>query len=144
MTIARAHLIDPSVTRWYHCITRCVRRAFLLGEGEGDRKLWIDRRLRELAEIFSISVTGFSVMDNHLHVHARLDPQVAAGWSDEGVVLALSDRRPAALDSPREGMREGFSLGSYLCPIWGDARRPDARANLHTSRSARLPGDSLR
>ncbi len=39
MTIARAHLVDPAVTRWYHYITRCVRRAFLLGEGEGDRKL---------------------------------------------------------------------------------------------------------
>jgi len=39
MTIARAHLCDPAVTRWYHCITRCVRRAFLLGEGESDRKM---------------------------------------------------------------------------------------------------------
>jgi hypothetical protein len=37
MTTARAHLIDPSVTRWYHCVTRCVRRAFLLGEGDSDR-----------------------------------------------------------------------------------------------------------
>jgi len=37
----------------------------------------------DLAEIFSISVAGRSVMDNHLHVLARLDPQVAAGWSDE-------------------------------------------------------------
>jgi len=33
MTMARAHLVDPLVTRWYHCITRCVRRAFQLGEG---------------------------------------------------------------------------------------------------------------
>ena len=32
MTMARAHLVDLSVTRWYHCITRCVRREFLLGE----------------------------------------------------------------------------------------------------------------
>ena len=38
MTIARAHLVDPSVTRWYHCVTRCVRRAFFLGEGMHDRK----------------------------------------------------------------------------------------------------------
>ncbi len=40
-TIARAHLVDPAVTRWYHCVTRCVRRAFLLGEGMHDRKSWI-------------------------------------------------------------------------------------------------------
>jgi len=53
MTIARAHLVDPAVTRWYHCVTRCVRRAFLLGEGMHDRKSWIEHRLEELAEIFS-------------------------------------------------------------------------------------------
>ena len=49
MTIARAHLVDPAVTRWYHCVTRCVRRAFLLGEGMHDRKGWIENRLQELA-----------------------------------------------------------------------------------------------
>jgi len=49
MTIARAHLVNPSVTRWYHCIARCVRRAFLLGEGGFDRKQWIENRLKELA-----------------------------------------------------------------------------------------------
>jgi putative transposase len=42
MTLARAHLVDPSVTRWYHCVTRCVRRDFLLGEGPGNGKQWIE------------------------------------------------------------------------------------------------------
>jgi hypothetical protein len=68
MTIARSQLIDPSVTRWYHCVSRCVRRAFLLGEGPDDRKKWVENRLEELAEIFAIAVGGFSVMDSHLHV----------------------------------------------------------------------------
>jgi hypothetical protein len=38
MTIARAHLVDPAVSSWYHCVTRCVRRAFLLGDEHQDRK----------------------------------------------------------------------------------------------------------
>ena len=58
--------MDLSVTRWYYCITRCVRRAFLLGEGPSDRKVWIEKRLEELAQIFSVAVGGFSVMDNYL------------------------------------------------------------------------------
>ena len=64
MAIARAHLVDPAVTRWYHCVTRCVRRAFVLGEGENDRKVWIENRLRELAEIFSVAVAGFAILDH--------------------------------------------------------------------------------
>ncbi len=50
MTMARARLVDPSVTRWYHCLTRCVRRAFLLGQNlmeteleELDGKNFMDR-----------------------------------------------------------------------------------------------------
>jgi hypothetical protein len=31
MTMARAHLVDPAISRWYHCVTRSVRRAFLPG-----------------------------------------------------------------------------------------------------------------
>jgi hypothetical protein len=38
MTIARAQLVDVSLARWYHCITRCVRSAFLLGERDYNRK----------------------------------------------------------------------------------------------------------
>jgi len=51
IAIARVHLVDPAVTRSYHCITRCVRRAFLLGEGESNRNVWIEKRLEELAQI---------------------------------------------------------------------------------------------
>jgi len=88
IAIARAHLLDPSVTRWYHCITRCVRRAFLLGEGESNRKVWIEKRIEELAQIFSIAVGGFAVLDNHLHPLVRLDPDVAAAWSAEAGLMA--------------------------------------------------------
>ena len=62
MTIARSRLIDHSTTRWYHCVSRCVRRAFLLSEGKSDRKEWIENRIKELAEIFAVGIGGFSVI----------------------------------------------------------------------------------
>jgi REP element-mobilizing transposase RayT len=79
MTMARAHLVDPSASRWYHCVTRCVRRAFLLSEAPSNREEWIKRRLEDLSEIFATVVGGFPIMDNHLHVLVRPDPDVAAG-----------------------------------------------------------------
>jgi REP element-mobilizing transposase RayT len=90
MTTARKNLVDVSVTRWYHCISRCVRAAFLMGSeadsGGLDRKQWIENRLQLLADNFSVSVGGFAVMDNHLHVLCRLDPDQAVAWTDEEVV----------------------------------------------------------
>jgi REP element-mobilizing transposase RayT len=86
MTVARSQLVDVTVTRYYHCISRCVRRAFLCGEGFEHRKQWIEDRLEVLAGCFAVSVCGFSVMDNHLHVLVRLDEVDAKGWSAEEVI----------------------------------------------------------
>jgi hypothetical protein len=38
MAIARMRQIDASVTRWYHCMARCLRRAPLCDEGTLDSK----------------------------------------------------------------------------------------------------------
>jgi REP element-mobilizing transposase RayT len=80
--MARSQPVDLSVNRWYHCITRRARRAFLLAEGPLDRTEWNELRLKELADIFAVAVGGFSVMDNHLHALVRMDPDVAAAWSN--------------------------------------------------------------
>jgi len=118
MTIARAHLVDASVTRWYHCVTRCVRRAFLLGEGMHDRNGWIEHRLQELAQIFSVAVAGFAVLDNHLHVLVRLDPDVATCWSSEEVV-----RRWGRLFPPRDKSRQPAPVSED----WVQSRLKDSK-----------------
>ena len=41
------------------------------------RKEWLEDRLEEFADIFAVAVGGFSVMDSHLHVLVRIDPEVA-------------------------------------------------------------------
>ena len=86
MTVARGLLVDPEVTRYYHCISRCVRRAHLCGEGYEHRKQWMEDRLELLADSFAVAVCGFAILDNHLHLLARLDGELARHWSDEEVV----------------------------------------------------------
>lgn len=118
MTIARSRLIDHSTTRWYHCVSRCVRRAFLLGEGKSNRKEWIENRIKELAEIFAVGIGGFSVMDNHLHLLVRLDPDVANSWSDEEVV-----RRWGRLFPPRDKSRQPLPVTED----WAQGRLKDVQ-----------------
>ena len=104
MTTARSELVDLDVTRYYHCISRCVRRAFLCGEGFEHRRQWIEDRIEMLAGHFAVSVCGFSVMGNHLHLLLRLDPSTAAAWSDEEVArrwLAVYPPRTANLSKPK-------------------------------------------
>jgi hypothetical protein len=80
MTMPRRQLVDVAVTRYYHCISRCVRRAFLCGEGVTHRKAWIEARLELLgfaSTSRSPSAASHSILDNHLHVLCRLDPGIA-------------------------------------------------------------------
>jgi REP element-mobilizing transposase RayT len=88
---ARKEIVDESVVGVYHCVSRCVRRAFLCGTDHytgrnfDHRKAWMQDRLEELARIFALDVLGFSMMSNHFHVLLRNRPDVAETWSDEDV-----------------------------------------------------------
>ena len=73
MTMVRSQLVDPSVTRWSHCMTKCVRGADLLANACEDRKAWIEQRLQELAQIFAVGVGGFSV------IHEMLEGAIIVG-----------------------------------------------------------------
>lgn len=88
---ARREIVHEDEVGVYHCVARCVRRAFLCGEDAfthqnfDHRKTWIRQRLEELAGIFGIDVGGFAVMGNHLHVVLRTRVDVVERWSDEEV-----------------------------------------------------------
>ena len=91
----RSKLVDPTVTRWYHCISKCVRNYRLLGGGAlTNRKAWLQNRIEELSKIFAIAVAGFTILDNHLHLLVRLDPDVAKNWSNEEVAARWGQLHP--------------------------------------------------
>ena len=55
--------------------------------------------LEVLSKHFAVSVCGFAILDNHLHVLCRLDSGVAAGWTDEDVVRRwIASYHPSCLD----------------------------------------------
>ena len=74
---ARKEIVAEGEVGMYHCMARCVRRAFLCGQdaysGQNfdHRKAWVQKRLETLAGIFGVDVTGFAVMGNHLYVILR-------------------------------------------------------------------------
>ncbi|WP_281645204.1 transposase [Parendozoicomonas sp. Alg238-R29] len=92
MTRARRSLIDAQTTPYYHCMARCVRRAYLWGEDHltgtnyEHRKAWVVDRLEELASVFAIEVCAYAVMSNHYHVVLYVDQQVCENWSDRDVL----------------------------------------------------------
>ena len=102
---------------WYHAISKVVRGARLLGEGDIDRRQSIEDRLKFLASLFAVDVAGFAVLDNHLHVLVRLGPERVDEWSDEEVI-----RRWGKLFPPRGKDRKPLKVTK----AWVEAKLADA------------------
>ena len=88
----RKSLVSLDATPYYHCVSRCVRRAFLCGEdvvsGKSyeHRREWIEQHLLELADIFAIDIAAYAVMSNHYHVVLHIDKDIALDWSEIEVI----------------------------------------------------------
>lgn len=89
MATPRRLLVDPAKSGVFHCVSRCVRRAFLCGQDSYSgrdyehRRSWIRDRLRELTGSFAVEVFSYAVMSNHLHLVVRTLPEQVAGYGDE-------------------------------------------------------------
>ncbi len=92
MTIPRRQQISLEHTPYYHCTTRCVRRAFLCGEDRysgqnfDHRKAWMERRFITLSGVFAIDLLAYAIMDNHYHLVIRFNTDRLSAWSDDEVV----------------------------------------------------------
>ena len=91
MATARSFFVSDQASGNYHCISRCVRRAWLCGIDPYSnidythRKAWVEQRLHEVAACFSIGIYGYAVTSNHLHVVVHVDVDAAQRWSEDEV-----------------------------------------------------------
>lgn len=133
MTSPRSHLVDPAAPGFYHCVSRCVRRAFLCGEDAlsgrsfEHRRQWVEDRLLELAGIFAVGVYAYAVMSNHLHVVVYVDPAAPRAWPPDEVA-----RRWVRLTPPRvDGEIDEAACEARAAALAGNAERIAAlRARL--------------
>jgi hypothetical protein len=90
-TYSRGQIVVEDMVGVYHCIARCIRRAFLCGidpyngQDYSHCKEWILDRLRDLAGLFAIEVCGYYMMSNHLHLVLRNRPDIAEQWSADDI-----------------------------------------------------------
>lgn len=85
----RKQQICVEQTPYYHCMSRCVRRAFLCGLDRNGRsyehrRQVIEDRIRILSSVFAIDICSYAVMSNHYHIVVKLGS--SKDWSDEKVL----------------------------------------------------------
>ncbi|NDW23174.1 transposase [Alteromonas hispanica] len=90
MPKARKSQISLSDTPYYHCVSRCVRRAFLCGTEHGKsfehRRKWVEDRIHALSDVFAIEVCAYAVMSNHTHIVLHVNKENAIALSTEEVI----------------------------------------------------------
>ena len=92
MSRPRKTLASLDTTRYYHCISRCVRHAFLCGndpttgKSVEHRRQWIEDKLLSLANVFAIDLCAHAVMHNHYHAVLFVDIDRAERWSKRQVI----------------------------------------------------------
>ena len=66
MAIPRKRQISLQDSPYYHCVSRCVRRAFLCGDdvvtGQSfeHRRGWVVEKLQQLSAVFAIDVCAYA------------------------------------------------------------------------------------
>jgi len=92
MTMPRYSQLSLEDTPWYHCVSRCVRRAYLCGvdsvtdQSYEHRRDWVAQRIKQLAAVFTIDVAAYAVMSNHYHIVVRVDNERNYELSTEEVM----------------------------------------------------------
>lgn len=88
----RKALISLGDTPYYHCMSRCVRRAFLCGKDTHTgndyehRRDWLEKKLHETTSSFAIRLCAYAVMNNHYHVVLNVREDIADSWTNLEVV----------------------------------------------------------
>ena len=90
---SQVSLID---TPYYHCVSRCVRRAYLCGTDKYSgtsyehRRAWVEDKVLWLSSVFAIDICAYAVMSNHVHLVLCVDKDKALKQFYYGLLIKHS------------------------------------------------------
>jgi REP element-mobilizing transposase RayT len=134
MAVPRKEVVADGQTGVYHCISRCVRRAFLCGFDKylnrsfEHRKEWIKDRLQLLVSNFAVDLASYSVMSGHIHIIIRTDPDRVSDWTDEDIArrwLTIFPNTGASGNNTRD-----ISATAFKMLVMNKKRIKEIRARL--------------
>jgi len=88
----RKNQVSLDATSFYHCSSRCVRRAFLCGVDQQTgqtfehRRGWIEERMLLLSKVFSMDICAHAIMSNHTHIIVHINKTRSDLWGDREVI----------------------------------------------------------
>lgn len=88
----RSQQISLLDTQHYHICSRTVRKAFLCGiDNETGvsyehRRIWIEKRIFQLSQVFALDICAHAVMHNHLHLVLHVDMDAVKNWTTLEVI----------------------------------------------------------
>ena len=88
----RSKQVFLEATPYYHCVSRCVRRAFLCGKDSYSgrsfehRRAWLENRILQLSNAFTIDIAAYAIMSNHYHIVLCVDEPSSKSLSAREVI----------------------------------------------------------
>jgi REP element-mobilizing transposase RayT len=108
--------ISLAATAYYHCVSRCVRKAFLCGvdittqKSYEHRRAWLEEKLLFLGSVFALDICAYAIMSNHYHVVLHINAAQAQTWSDTEVIERWHQLFAGNLLSQRHHKGEALSV----------------------------------
>ncbi len=115
MTRPRNQQISIEATPYYHCVSRCVRRAFLCGHDHHTdtsyehRRGWLEEELIKQSQVFAIDIAAYAIMSNHYHVVLHINKPAADCWTLDEVIDRWHRLYQGNIFSQRYRMGEALS-----------------------------------